>query len=35
MAKRYFKIKEIFGLIYRYFIIIPSVESTDETTRLI
>ena len=35
MAQRYFKIKAMFGLIYRYYIFIPYVESSDETNRLI
>ena len=30
-----FKIKAIFGLIYRYYILIPYIESSDETNRLI
>ena len=35
MAQFYFKIKAIFGLIYQYYILIPYVESSDETNRLI
>ena len=35
MAQRYFKIKAIFGLIYRFYILIPYVESTNENSRLI
>ena len=32
MAQRYFKIESINGLIYRYYILIPYVERTDQTT---
>ena len=35
MAQGYFKVKAIFGLIYRFYILIPYVESTNETSRLI
>ena len=35
MTQRYFKIKAIFGLICQYNILIPYVESSDETNRLI
>ena len=29
------KLKHVFGLMYRYYILIPCVESSDETNRLI
>ena len=35
MAQRYFKINAIFELIYRYYILIPYLESSDETNGLI
>ena len=35
MAQRYFKIKAFLWLIYRYYISIPIVKSTDETRRII
>ena len=35
MAQRYFKTESIFGLIYRYYILIPYVERTDQTSRFI
>ena len=35
MAQHCFKITPVFGLVYRYYILNPYVESTDETSRLI